>query len=489
MPPDVVAAIAAAVAAIAPRPQPLPRPRVHRPARGARGIPHGPTTGVGVAPEQVWAGNGSNEVLQHLVQAFGGPGRIALGFTPAYSMHPIISRTDRHDLGRRAARAGRPAPSTSTPSRPSRRCASTSRTSSSSARPTTRPAPRCALDVVEAVVRRGAERAIVVVDEAYAEFARPGTPSALTLLEGRPRLVVTRTMSKAFALRRRPARLPRRRPRARRRAAPGPAALPPVGARPRRSPLAALAARRQHARHRRGHQGAARPDRRASSPSSATRRSPSDANFVLFGGLADAGATWRGLLDRGRPGPRRRHPPPPAGHGGHPAETDAFLTPWPICQTRTGSTHATRSSRHEPGMTRTGEPAEPGDVASRASSWSSTSTAPATSDISTGVRFYDHMLASLGQALAHRPDASRPPATSTSTRTTPSRTSRSCSATRCARRSATSAASPGSATPRCRSTRRSSRPSSTWPGRPYVVHTGEPEGQRTSSSAATTRAR
>ena len=44
-----------------------------------------------------------------------------------------------------------------------------------------------------------APRAVVVVDEAYAEFARPGTPSALTLLEGRPRLVVTRTMSKAFA--------------------------------------------------------------------------------------------------------------------------------------------------------------------------------------------------------------------------------------------------------------------------------------------------
>jgi len=39
----------------------------------------------------------------------------------------------------------------------------------------------------------------VVVDEAYAEFAPEGTPSALTLLEGRPRLLVSRTMSKAFA--------------------------------------------------------------------------------------------------------------------------------------------------------------------------------------------------------------------------------------------------------------------------------------------------
>jgi len=37
------------------------------------------------------------------------------------------------------------------------------------------------------------------VDEAYAEFRRPGTPSALELLPGRERLVVTRTMSKAFA--------------------------------------------------------------------------------------------------------------------------------------------------------------------------------------------------------------------------------------------------------------------------------------------------
>ena len=41
---------------------------------------------------------------------------------------------------------------------------------------------------------------MVVVDEAYAEFPRPGTPSALSLLPRCPRLVVTRTMSKAFAL-------------------------------------------------------------------------------------------------------------------------------------------------------------------------------------------------------------------------------------------------------------------------------------------------
>ena len=75
---------------------------------------------------------------------------------------------------------------------------------------------------------------MVVVDEAYAEFARPGTPSALSLLPAHPRLVVTRTMSKAFALRRRPASATWPPTRRGRRGAAGPAALPPVGADPGR---------------------------------------------------------------------------------------------------------------------------------------------------------------------------------------------------------------------------------------------------------------
>ena len=48
-------------------------------------------TGVGVNYEQVWAANGSNEILQQLLQAFGGPSRSVLGFTPSYSMHPILA--------------------------------------------------------------------------------------------------------------------------------------------------------------------------------------------------------------------------------------------------------------------------------------------------------------------------------------------------------------------------------------------------------------
>ena len=69
--------------------EPLSRPRVHRPAQGPEGMSRaGRCRG---HPEQLWAGNGSNGALTP-VQAFGGPGT-ALGFTPSYSMHPIITET------------------------------------------------------------------------------------------------------------------------------------------------------------------------------------------------------------------------------------------------------------------------------------------------------------------------------------------------------------------------------------------------------------
>ena len=52
-------------------------------------------TGVELGTANLWAANGSNEILQQLLQAFGGPGRSALGFVPSYSMHPIISAGTR----------------------------------------------------------------------------------------------------------------------------------------------------------------------------------------------------------------------------------------------------------------------------------------------------------------------------------------------------------------------------------------------------------
>ena len=148
--------------------------------------------GHGLSVANVWAANGSNEIQQQLLQAFGGPGRTALGFTPAYSMHPLlaVATGTRWVDGRRgadftltaadvAAQVREHAPDVVLLCSPNN--------------PTGTALPP---DVVTAVL--DVAPGMVVVDEAYAEFARPGTPSALGVLPGHPRLVVTRTMSKAF---------------------------------------------------------------------------------------------------------------------------------------------------------------------------------------------------------------------------------------------------------------------------------------------------
>ena len=150
--------------------------------------------GHGLTAAQVWAANGSNEVIQQLLQAFGGPGRRALGFEPGYAMHSLIARVtgtgwvaaDRdEDFGLDPDRATRAIEQT----RPSL----VFLTSPNNPTGTTAPP-----ELVEAIC--DAAPGLVVIDEAYAEFAREGTPSALTLLSRYPHLVVTRTMSKAFAM-------------------------------------------------------------------------------------------------------------------------------------------------------------------------------------------------------------------------------------------------------------------------------------------------
>lgn len=147
---------------------------------------------LGHDPDGTWAANGSNEVLQQLLLAFGGPGRTALGFEPSYSMHRLISeatgtrwvaerRADDFTLSAEAAVAAveRHRPDVVFLCTPNN--------------PTGNSLPA---DVVAAV--HDAARGMVVVDEAYAEFSH--LPSLLPLLGGRERLVVTRTMSKAFAM-------------------------------------------------------------------------------------------------------------------------------------------------------------------------------------------------------------------------------------------------------------------------------------------------
>jgi histidinol-phosphate aminotransferase len=244
----------------------------------------------------VWAGNGSNEVLLHLLQAFGGPGRVALGFTPGYAMHPIITRTvgtTWFDGLRGVAGAGAFDLDASSAVAQVEQCQPNIVFLCSPNNPT---GTALRLDVIEAVYD-AAHNAVVVVDEAYAEFARSGTPSALTLLSGRPRLVVTRTMSKAFALA--GARLGYLAATAELSDALRLVRLPyHLSATTQAVARAAL----EHSDLLLGTVELVKTERdRIVSDLAEMGLDPvaSDANFVLFGGLVDQRATWQALLDEG----------------------------------------------------------------------------------------------------------------------------------------------------------------------------------------------
>jgi histidinol-phosphate aminotransferase len=151
--------------------------------------------GHGLTAGQVWAANGSNEVMLHLLGAFGGPGRTAVSFAPTYSMYPEYARNThtrwvtghrREDFGLEMAHVA----DVLAAEQPSVVLLTSPNNPTGTALP---------LDHVREVLRL-APQAVVIVDEAYAEFRRPTTPTALELLGTEPRLAVTRTMSKAFAL-------------------------------------------------------------------------------------------------------------------------------------------------------------------------------------------------------------------------------------------------------------------------------------------------
>lgn len=162
-------------------------------------------SGAGLGVEQVWGANGSNEIMLQIFQAFGGPGRIALGCDPTYSMYPEYARdtfttwqvahrnedfTLNVERTLAAIEAVRPAIVLLT----------------SPNNPTGTPLPMEDLERILAACETASVRGagegvhpVVVVDEAYIEFRNPGTPSAVTLIDAHPNLAVSRTMSKAFA--------------------------------------------------------------------------------------------------------------------------------------------------------------------------------------------------------------------------------------------------------------------------------------------------
>lgn len=149
--------------------------------------------GHGVTPDQVWAANGSNEIIQQLLQAFGGPGRSVLGFPPTYSMHPIITA----GVGSRWVTAERDAGYEIRPETVVRAVQDHRPDLVFLCAPNNPTGTALPLETIEAAY--DSTDGIVFVDEAYAEFMPAARPSALTLLPGRERLVVSRTMSKAFA--------------------------------------------------------------------------------------------------------------------------------------------------------------------------------------------------------------------------------------------------------------------------------------------------
>ena len=246
-----------------------------------------------IAPEQVWAANGSNEVMLQLLQAFGGPGRTALSFAPTYSMYPEYARDTMTewvagrreddfslDLDRARALIEEVGPHVVLLPSPNN--------------PTGTALPP---EAVAALCAAVGERGVVVVDEAYGEFRRAGVPSALELLPSHRNLVVTRTMSKAFAaaglrlgyLAADPAicdairvvRLPYH-----------------LSAVTQASALAAL----RHAPELLGNVDQLRAQRDKTVAwlrDQGHQVADSDANFCLFGTFRDRHAVWQGLLDRG----------------------------------------------------------------------------------------------------------------------------------------------------------------------------------------------
>jgi histidinol-phosphate aminotransferase len=247
--------------------------------------------GHGLTAEQIWAANGSNEVMLHVLSAFAGPGRRVLSFAPTYSMYPEYAR-DTHSEWCTAARRD---DFTIDPDA-ARTAVLESRSDvvliTSPNNPT---GTAVSLDTIRAIC--DVAPGVVVVDEAYYEFARNGTPSALELLPDYPRLAVSRTMSKAFAfaagrlgyLAATPAfvealrivRLPYHL-----------SALTQAAARVALAHAPEMLAKVDQLRQ-------ARDDLAQWLAAQGLQVAESDANFVLFGRFADRHAVWQALLDRG----------------------------------------------------------------------------------------------------------------------------------------------------------------------------------------------
>ncbi|WP_234992718.1 histidinol-phosphate transaminase [Varibaculum vaginae] len=163
-------------------------------------------SGLDFPVEQIWAANGSNEVMVQLLGAYAGPGRTVLGTEYSYSMYPeyvrgahstyvTVPRQSDWNLDVDALLQGL------RDFRPSVLLL---------ANPNNPTGTACREAELVQILQQARETGpdisgkpsctVVVVDEAYGEFRDPGKPSALALLEKYPHLAVSRTMSKSFGM-------------------------------------------------------------------------------------------------------------------------------------------------------------------------------------------------------------------------------------------------------------------------------------------------
>lgn len=162
-------------------------------------------SGVKLKVDQLWGANGSNEIMLQLFQAFGGPGRIALGCDPTYSMYPEYAR-DTFTTWKLAHRNEDFSLNVDATIKAIEDVKPAMIVLTSPNNPTGTPLKmddlKRVLGAAETAEVAGAAEGVhpvVVVDEAYIEFRDPGTPTALELIGEYENLAVSRTMSKAFA--------------------------------------------------------------------------------------------------------------------------------------------------------------------------------------------------------------------------------------------------------------------------------------------------
>ncbi|GAC1533600.1 MAG: histidinol-phosphate transaminase [Acidimicrobiales bacterium] len=145
----------------------------------------------GVAADQVWCANGSNEVLQTLLLAYGGPGRSVAVWEPTYALHRHIA-----ELTGTAVVAGpRAADLSLDRSEVLRLIKAEQPTVTFLCSPNNPTGESVDRSTVDAVI--DAAPGLVVVDEAYGQFA---PWSAAELVADDTPLVVTRTYSKTWSL-------------------------------------------------------------------------------------------------------------------------------------------------------------------------------------------------------------------------------------------------------------------------------------------------